>query len=129
MSDREQLDLFAAAATPVTPGWAGAVEGMTRAIEHAENDEPGWGSRATEKLLEFMREHPGMPFIAPNVRYWAERRGLARPDNDRAWGAVFLAARRRGLIRHAGYMDYGDDRMNTQAVKVWMPGDGANGQH
>jgi hypothetical protein len=97
----------------------GAIEGIRRSAKRAETQAPGWKDRATEKLIEYVTTFRGTRFIAPDVRYWAERNGLDTPASNYAWGGVFRAAAAAGLIRAVGYMQYGDGVMHTQSVRLW----------
>lgn len=109
--DTQTLDLFA-------EGQAGRDEGMTQAVEHADDVDPGWSTRAAEMLRAYLPTASG-PFIAPEVRAWAYERGLPKPTTNMAWGAVFMSFAKRGLIKRAGYTQYGDKTMHTQSVAVW----------
>lgn len=97
----------------------GAVDGMKRAADHAESDQPGWAGRAMQFLVAYIRLHPGEQLIAPDVRKWAQAAGLDDPPTNYAWGGVFYSARRAGLIKPEGYGQYGDAVMHTQSVRVW----------
>lgn len=110
-ADTHTLDLFA-------EGQAGRDEGMTQAVDHADAVDPGWSTKAAQMLLDYLPTATGQ-FIAPEVRAWAYDRGLSKPPTNMAWGAVFMSFSKRGLIRRAGYTQYGDKTMHTQSVAVW----------
>lgn len=99
-------------------GQAGRDRGMTQAVDHADALVPGWSAEAAQKLHDFLKEFRD-PFIAPDVREWAYRRGLPKPPTNMSWGAVFMSFSKRGLIRKVGYRQYGDKTMHTQPVVVW----------
>lgn len=73
--------------------------GIERAGSHAGE---AWKRRARGYLLEYLVGRAG-PFMAEDVRDFAEGRGLDVPPDGRAWGAVFQAAARERLIRKLGY--------------------------
>lgn len=98
----------------------GAVEGMTRAKDHAEREHWGWGEEALDYLRGYLRmKPPRFRFLAPEMRVWAIQHGLSAPASNYAWGSVFWRARRLGLIVPDGYEQYGDDKMHTQSVRAW----------
>lgn len=75
-----------------------ALEGMTRAVDHADRIEPGWSERAYRMLLQYAASH--FEFMTEDVRTWAHDAGLPQPPDSRAWGAVTLrAVKARLLIR------------------------------
>lgn len=74
-------------------------DGITRAGEHAGDL---WKKGARGYLLEYCA-YSSAPFMAEDVRGYAEERSFAKPPDGRAWGAVFQAAAREGLIRKVGY--------------------------
>jgi len=78
-----------------------AVDGMTQAVEHADQEEPGWSERAYQMLVGYAAHHK--EFMTENVRVWATDNGLPKPPTDRAWGAVTLRAARADLIVCVGY--------------------------
>lgn len=103
-------------------GWQGAERGMKQALDHAERDAPGWGSRAYTALCAYMVAHRGQDFIAPAVRAWAETEyKLDPPPSTRSWGSVFRSASKRKLIEHspARVLNYGDATTHTHPCTVW----------
>ena len=73
--------------------------GILRAIDHAGAD---WQRGARGYLLEYLATHQG-PFLAEDVREFAEARHFAHPPDGRAWGWVTRSAARDGLIVKVGY--------------------------
>lgn len=74
-----------------------ANDGMTRAIEHADQVEPDWGSRAAAILIDFASVNS--EFMAEDVRVYAHKvLGLPQPPDPRAWGAIINSAVRQGII-------------------------------
>lgn len=74
-------------------------DGIARAGEHAGH---AWKRGARGYLLEYVATHTG-PFLAEDVRGYAEARGFEIPPDGRAWGAVFRSAARDNVIRKVGY--------------------------
>jgi hypothetical protein len=97
---------------------AGAIlarAGMARAADNAEACTPGWQQRA----LEFIRSYPSTEFMAEDVRAFAYERGLPRPPHDRAWGAVFIAAKRMGLIVFSRFALVSNAKAHRTPASVW----------
>lgn len=79
-----------------------AEQGMTRAVDHADREQPGWSEQAFEALLAFAVTTEG-EFTAERARAACHELGLAQPPDARAWGSVFNLASRRGHILKVGY--------------------------
>jgi hypothetical protein len=75
-------------------------EGMERAAAKAEREDDGWQENALAWLTRF--ETCGA-FMAEDFREHAYKNGLPKPSSERAWGAVFMRAKRLGLIYEAGF--------------------------
>lgn len=75
-------------------------DGMARAIEHAESDQPGWAGIALDFLRGYARMH--VDFLAEDV-VAAAAMLVPDPPDGRAWGYVFRRAAREGVIQKAGY--------------------------
>lgn len=73
--------------------------GMAR-VERSAGAE--WQRLALGYLREFLSRHDA-PFMAEDVREWAEERGLPAPPNEKAWGPLMQRARRDGIVRPCGY--------------------------
>jgi len=74
--------------------------GIAKSGEHAGSD---WRAAAIASIGDFVRVKGMTPFLAEEAREYAQRRGLALPPDGRAWGMVFQAARRAGIIEAIGY--------------------------
>ena len=74
-------------------------DGIQRSGDHAGEN---WRGSARGYLLEYLATTNG-PFLAEDVRKFAESRQFAKPPDGRAWGMVFLAASREHLIVKVGY--------------------------
>lgn len=80
-----------------------AEDGMERAASRAERTTPGWRDEALALLVRFAALDAGGPFLGEEARAFAYTSGLPKPPDERAWGAIFNAAARRGLIARAGF--------------------------
>ena len=77
--------------------------GIERAAEKAERIEPGWIDAAVGHVLTFALKRWPEPFLAEDVRAYAEGLGLPQPTDGRAWGHVLKAAAKRGIVTRAGF--------------------------
>jgi hypothetical protein len=74
-------------------------DGIQRSGDHAGDR---WRRGARGYLLEFLVANRA-PFMAEDVREFAESRGFEAPPDGRAWGIVFQSAARERLIVKVGY--------------------------
>lgn len=75
-----------------------AQAGMNRAVEHADVVSPEWSIEAHQMLCVYAQLHE--EFMTEDLRVWAHRKGLPKPPDPRAWGAVVQqAVRRRVIVR------------------------------
>lgn len=89
----EFVDLF---------GWAIQARdaGIRQAIEHAEEERPGWSERAYAFLLEYARRHS--EFISEDVSDAAIAAGEPQPPTLRAWGQIYRRAIKNDVIIQVG---------------------------
>ncbi len=81
-----------------------AVAGATRAADHADRVHATWTDRAYAYLMLWAKSHGDKSFLAEEVRLQAElAQGYVAPPDSRAWGAVFMSAKRNGVLTVAGY--------------------------
>jgi hypothetical protein len=74
-------------------------DGMQRAEDHAEADDPGWTESAATYLRFFARHAAGQPFLVED----AAAIYPYRPANGKAWGPAVRLAVKRGWLTKAGY--------------------------
>lgn len=91
------MDLFDYAAAQ-----AAALDGMTRAVDRADRERPGWSEEAFDALLAFAATADA-DFTAERARAACHDAGLPVPPDARAWGAVFKRASGKGHIVRVGY--------------------------
>jgi hypothetical protein len=84
-------DLFAYADTKKL-----AEAGMQEAVEHADRVIESWSDLAMQELSVFAQVNA--EFMAEDLRVWAHDKGLPKPPDPRAWGAVVNRAVKRGII-------------------------------
>lgn len=94
-----------------------AIDGMTRAIEHADAVEEGWGDRAYAMLVDFALGR--FEFMTEDVRVWAHAQGLPVPPDGRAWGAVTVRAVRDKIIVRDRYQKTRIPPAHSTPRPVW----------
>lgn len=91
--------------------WQQRELGIERAGDHAGDE---WKRRAVGYVREFAARSSA-PFLAEQVREFAETRGFDAPADCRAWGAVMQRAQRERIVQaHA----YAPARSSNGSVKV-----------
>lgn len=91
--------------------------GMRRAIDHANRVEPTWSDQAYSILREVVAIRD--QFITEDVRRYADERGLARPPDSRAWGAVMIRASKAGLVKKIGWATATDPKVHANPTSLW----------
>ncbi len=77
-----------------------AAIGMGRALNHAEHHDPDWGETALAFLEGFALSNE--TFISEDVSDASKYTCFPQPPTDRAWGAIYVRARRLGIISMDG---------------------------
>jgi hypothetical protein len=94
-------------------------EGIARSARSA-------GHAWHESALRWLRTYIGAgsrAFTCDDVRLSAERNGLPRPPDSRAWGAVMLRAKREGIIRPTDrFVPSTDPACHCGPRRVWHSG-------
>ena len=94
--------------------------GIQRAVDHADKVTPSWSDRAVELFLAYCQENKGKTFMTEDVRWYAEALGLPEPPDKRAWGAIAVIAKRRGVIRGNGYAPQKAVNAHCAPKTVWV---------
>ena len=76
--------------------------GMNMAADCAERSLSGWNEAAMAFFIDFVAMNAGS-FMTEEVRKLAEREGLPKPPDSRAWGSVVTRAVKLRLIKRIGY--------------------------
>lgn len=100
-----------------TQAWNGAIQGMTKAANHAECINEDWKDRALKFFLDFAKKQDGYPFMVCEVIASAGP-DLAAPD-ERAWGYVAQRAARQGLVVRCGYSLRTMGKSHSSPRAVW----------
>jgi len=92
-------------------------EGMERAADHAEREIPEWRNEARRILEITAALHRN--FTSEDIKIQADIRGLPRPPEPRAWGAVIQRAARDGIIRKVGWADSTSRTCHCRPMQLW----------
>jgi hypothetical protein len=68
----------------------------------AESSGAEWRARALGYVREFVAKVSG-PFLAEDIREFAQEHGFDDPPDARAWGVVMQSARREGVVQSFSY--------------------------
>ena len=77
------------------------IDGAERAGKHADEAMPRWRDDANLIVWAYAQTHK--QFMAEDARAYAESVGLPPPPDKRAWGIVFKALSKLGLLFNLGY--------------------------
>jgi len=77
-----------------------AKEGAERATEHAEKVDPGWKKEAYSVIYGIAQQNEFLN--ADDVWKGAKRWGLPEPPDNRAWGSIWVRAKRAGVVEKTG---------------------------
>jgi hypothetical protein len=94
--------------------------GIQRAIDHANAVHPTWQDQAVDLFLAYCQEHKGSTFMTEDVRWYAENLGLPAPPDKRAWGAIAVIVKRKGLIKGNGYAPQKAVNAHCAPKTVWI---------
>lgn len=72
-----------------------------------------------KEALGYIERYPQFEFMAEDVRQWAYKHGCPEPVNERNWGAVFIIARNKGVIKSAGFRRKSGTDANQTIAVVW----------
>jgi hypothetical protein len=98
-------------------------QGINRAIEHAESENPGWTDRTLVALREFCADLKAQGWKVFTLEEFRSTRFKDPPASHHAWGALASIAARRGIIKWAGeYRNAVSPRTHSHPVRVWETG-------
>jgi len=90
--------------------------GIKKALDNAENKNEGWGNSAYLFLLEYMKTNK--EFMAEEVR--VSSFGIVEPPpNNRAWGAIFVRAKKNKLIKSIGFRSVKNPKAHAAPCNLW----------
>jgi hypothetical protein len=81
---------------------------------HADENHPGWTGEALGYLKLYAEFH--QEFISEECSAASHKAGLVKAHDPRAWGQVFRAAAKAGVIRKDGYA-ISNNRNRSPTVK------------
>jgi len=90
--------------------------GINRALENAESKNKGWGAIAYGFLLEYIKKNK--TFLAEDVSN-ASYGIVPEPPSKRAWGAIFVMAKKNNIIKKAGYSPVKNPKAHRTPATLW----------
>lgn len=90
--------------------------GIRQSFEHAEQEFENWGNMAYNFLLDYAEDNN--QFMAEDVRV-ASLGTVPTPPSNRAWGAVFVLAKRNNLIKRIGYSEVKNPKAHKTPATLW----------
>jgi len=94
-------------------------EGMQRAVDHADRENPSWSDKAMGFLDEYLSRLRSQTFRSEDIRKFAEREGLPIPPDKRAWGSIMTKAAKAGKIKKLGWTTASDPKVHKNPVSLW----------
>lgn len=91
-------------------------QGIAKAVNHAEKENPNWKEKAFQFLCDYIKGHS--EFMIEEVREASEGIVPIAPSS-RAWGSIAVRAARSGLITRTGYRSVKNARAHCAIVSVW----------
>lgn len=93
-------------------------QGIAKAEYSALCKNEDWYRKAFDILNLYIALHSD-PFLAEDVRNFAEGQKLEIPPSKRAWGSVFLKASKNGVIRKVGYARTSNPKAHKTPATLW----------
>lgn len=91
-------------------------KGIEQAIDNAEATHDNWGDLAYSFLIGYAMLHT--QFMAEDVR--VSSIGIVpEPPSKRAWGGVFVRAKKSGLIKSVGFGCVKNPKAHRTPATVW----------
>lgn len=67
----------------------------------------------------FLADKAGERMTVERIRQFAEERGLPKPPDKRAWGAIAQQLAKAGLLRKVGWTTATDPRVHCNPISQW----------
>ena len=90
--------------------------GINQSFENAENNSEGWGKCAYSFLLQYIKTNN--TFMAEDVRV-ASKGIVSEPPSKRAWGAIFVMAKKNKLIKPIGFRNVKNPKAHRTPATLW----------
>jgi hypothetical protein len=95
-------------------------QGMTRAIENAESNSPGWTDRTIVALREFCDQLKSERIFSMAIEDFRATRYKDKPLSSNAWGSIPRIACRKGILRSTGsYRQANSPKTHRHPVMVY----------
>ena len=91
-------------------------EGIQRAVDHADYQEPKWSYKAYNFLRLYIQGHK--VFMVEQLRE-ASVGIVPEPPSKRAWGGVIVRAVKAGIVRRKGFCNVANPSAHCTPATVW----------
>lgn len=91
-------------------------KGIKQSFENAEDKNDKWGKYAYSFLLEYIKSNKR--FMAEDVRV-ASKGVVPEPPSKRAWGAIFVSAKKNKLIKSIGFGNVKNPKAHRTPATLW----------
>lgn len=105
---KEQLDLFL--------GNKLRDEGISQSVDNANVKNNKWSESAYNFLVEYIKTNK--EFMAEDVRV-ASKGVVEDPPSNRAWGAIFVLAKKNKLIKSLGFQNVKNPKAHRTPATLW----------
>ena len=90
--------------------------GINQSFENAEYKCEKWGALAYSFLLHYIKEND--TFMAEDVRVASEG-VVPEPPSKRAWGAIFVMAKKNKIIKSIGFSHVKNPKAHRTPATLW----------
>jgi hypothetical protein len=90
--------------------------GIEKALENANKNNENWSKNAYSFLLHYLKNQK--TFMAEDVRI-ASFGVVSIPPSNRAWGAIFVMAKKNQLIRSIGFAKVKNPKAHGTPANLW----------
>jgi len=90
--------------------------GINQSFQNAESNSEKWGVLAYSFLLKYIKEND--TFMAEDVRV-ASKGFVPEPPSRRAWGAIFVMAKKNNVIKSIGFSSVKNPKAHRTPATLW----------
>jgi hypothetical protein len=112
-----QLDMFTNEVFVPKTGAQNRDEGIKKAVDHAENNTPGWSITAYQFALSWLSNR-STPFLGEDIRN-ASLGFVPDPPSKRAWGGILKSLAKNKMIVRIGYGQVKNPNANCANASLW----------
>jgi hypothetical protein len=100
-------------------GYEKQIQGIKKAIDHAEMVHQNWSIQAMNLLFQFCQKQR-MPFMTEEFRKFCIEKELPEPPSLRSFGGIILRASKMGLITSIGTRKVINPKAHCANANLWL---------